>query len=329
MNRKRHLAIVIIAAIVVPLSILFGTMACSESPVIESMEAESDRVSPLGSTQIVCTASSPDGYELSYEWSATGGQIHGEGATATWTAPDEEGEFRIEVTVADGRDGEDTHGIIVTVKDNQPPVISSLTADAEWTYPAGIIEVECQAYDPDDDDLSYEWSASEGDIHGTGTAINWTAPEEFGAYHITVAVDDGYGGSVTETLSVKVMPDQAPDIERLEVSKDRHGHCYLRDDEWGIRIGQGQKYDIECLVSDTVPATTMERFYGLSYEWEWDYGDQVEISEDGSMLTWVAPNRSVDVTITVTISDIAGNTASESITMRVVACSPCTFGRCP
>ncbi|MFO7773190.1 MAG: hypothetical protein R6V59_04540 [Dehalococcoidia bacterium] len=327
MNRKRWVIVTVIVVAAAVLSISLHVVLGNRPPVIASLEARAEWVPPSESTQIVCSASSPGGEELSYDWWVSGGEIQGRGATVTWTAPDEEGEYRIEVTVTDGRGGQDTHHITIRVKDNRPPVISSLTADAEWSFPAGILEVTCQAYDPDGDELRYGWSATGGDIDGAGAAVNWTGPEEFGEYHITVVVDDGYGGSVTETLSVKVMPDQAPEILDLVITKDRWDHCYLIDDRWGIRVGQGKKFDIECFVSDTVPGTSMERFYELFYQWEWDGGEVSEVSGDGSMLTWIAPNTSVDVTVTVTVSDIAGNMASESRTLRVVGCSVCVFGR--
>ena len=216
-----------------------------------------------------------------------------------------------------------------TMTPNHPPIITSLEAEAETVFPSGSCQIVCIASDPDGDELSYEWSTSGGDIYVTGPEVTWTAPEEVGIYSITVVVDDGYGDSVSGTLSIKVMPNQPLDIVGLEITKERWDHCWLRiDDTRGIRVGQGKKFDIECLVSDMVPGTNIERFYQLFYEWACDDGKICEVSEDGSMITWESPNKYAEVTVTVTVSDIAGNMVSKSLDLQVVACSVCVFGRC-
>jgi hypothetical protein len=320
--RTRLCLLVIVAATM--LSPHSCATVANHSPIITSLEAEPKGVFPSGSCQIVCTASDPDGDELSYNWSASAGKIDGDGPTVIWNAPDSEGIYNIAVTVTDSKGGEVTDYVIVTVKVNSPPTITSLIADADWTTPSHGLQVKCDGEDPDGDELDYEWSTSGGHIDGTGPEVIWTAPEEVGMYDITVVVNDGHGGSATEMLSISVMPDQPPDIEALEITKDRYGHCYLKAYSGGYKVGQAQKYDIECIVSDMVPDTSVELFY----EWSCNGGEISEISGDGSMITWTAPNTSGEVTVTVTVSDIAGNMASESIVLQVVSCSPCTFRSC-
>jgi len=315
MNKKRLLIIVGIVAAAVLLSILFYTMLANHPPAITSLEAESERVLPRGSCQIAYNASDPDGDELSYNWSANGGEITGEGATVTWTAPYFQGSYNITLTVSDGRGGEDTDYVIITVRANWPPTITSLIADADWTLPSGSLQVTCDASDPDDDELSYEWTASGGDISGTGPEVIWTAPQEVGTCNVTVVVTDGYGGSDTRTLPVTVVTGQPPIIENLIITAD---HCYLKKYSGGYYVGMEQMYDIECIVSDT----SIE----LSYVWSCTGGEISEVSEDGSMIGWAAPDDSGKVTITVIVSDIAGNTASKNLVLNVVSCSPCTFG---
>ena len=318
MNKKRWLIITVIVVAAVLVSILSYTMLVNHPPVIARLEAEAARVFPSESTQIVCAASDPDGDELSYEWSAVAGDIHMEGATIIWTAPAFEGLYNVAVTVTDDRGGEVTQHVTIRVKANEPPTITSLAADAAWTTPSGNLQVACNASDPDGHELSYEWSASRGGITGTGVSVNWTAPEELGMYDITVVVSDGHGGSATRTVRIGVITGQPPIIEALPVTKDRHEHCYLSTYAWGYKVGKAQKYDIECIASHP---DDLE----LRYEWECDGG---EIEGAGSLVTWTAPNTSADVTVTVTVSDTAGNMVSESVTLNVVSCSPCTFREC-
>jgi len=253
MNRGRYIVIAVVVATAVVLSIVVFSMLNNDPPVITSLEAGADRVSPSGSTDIVCVASSPGGDELGYEWSASGGVIQGTGAIVIWIAPDSEGEYSVSVTVTDTRGATATDSVGINVTSNRPPEIDSLTADAEWVFPSGSLRVACSASDPDGHELRYEWTATGGDVIGTDSEVTWTAPEDLGQHSITVTATDGHGGSDTETLSIKVMPGQPPVIEALVVTKDRHGHCYLRQRSFGYLVGMGQEYDIECIVSDTVP----------------------------------------------------------------------------
>ena len=115
MNKKRYLLIMGIVAAAVLLSILFYTMLANHRPVITSLEAEADWIAPLGSLNVSCTASDRDGDGLSYNWSADGGGITGEGATVTWTAPDSEGSYNVTVTVTDGCGGEVMNQVTITV----------------------------------------------------------------------------------------------------------------------------------------------------------------------------------------------------------------------
>lgn len=317
MNRKRYLVIVVIVAAVVLLAILFDTMLVNHRPVITSLTAEPEGVAPLGWCQIVCTASDRDGDALSYNWSASEGNIFGTGAAVNWTAPNSVGSYNVTVTVTDSRGGNATKQITIPVRVNRPPTITNLVAEADWITPSGNLQVTCNSSDPDGDALSYEWTATGGDISGTGAVVSWSAPQKAGIYHITVVVKDGYGSSVTKTMPISVATEQPPIIEELLITKDRYGHCYLKKSGDKYLVGKGQKYDIECTIADTSGE--------LSYNWSCDGG---EISGEGSMITWTAPNPSgsVDVTVTVTVSDIANNMAGKNLILNVVNCSRCTFG---
>ena len=322
MNKKRLIVITVIVAVIVvaamALAIQFRPTQANHPPTIISLEARPEKVTSGASCQIVCNATDPDGDQLSYEWSASGGQITGQGATVTWTAPQLIDSYDIVVRVTDGRGGEATHQITIEVRVNRSPTITSLVADADWTLPSGNINVTCNATDPDGDEPSYEWMASGGNITGTGTRVVWTAPEQVGAYNITVVVTDGYGGSDTATLPVTVVTGQPPIIEELKVTTIcRDGKYKLKTDNSKFKVEENLDYDIECLVAD---ASTE-----LSYKWSCTAG---QIAGDGPRITWTTPNNpstsALKVTLSVEVSDIAGSTDNASITFEVVACSPCT-----
>ena len=313
MNKRIYLVIVGIVAAAALLAILFHTMLGNQPPRIISLGAQPNSAIPSGSCEITCHAVDPDEDELSYSWSAEGGEITGEGATVNWTAPDSGGYYKVTVRVTDPRGGEAMSQVTITV--GAPPVIASLIANADWTTPSGSVQVTCNATDPDGDELAYEWTATAGNICGTDSVANWTAPQEVGIYDITVVVKDSHGDSVMDSLHISVATEQPPLIETLLITKDRYGHCYLKKSGEKYLVGREQKYDIECIVSNT----SME----LSYEWSCTGG---ELSGEGSLITWTAPNSSVEVTVTVTVSDLAGNMFSKNIILSVVSCSACTFG---
>jgi hypothetical protein len=300
-------------------AVLFLASSCAaptnNEPIITSLEPEAQQVVPLDSIELVCTASDPDGDELSYIWSASAGEVDGVGDTVTWVAPASEGSYGVSVLVTDGHGGQGTDSVTIAVRTNNPPIIASLTADAGWTMPSGNLQVTCSASDPDEDELTYDWSASGGDISGTGASVAWGAPQMTGTYDLTVVVTDGYGGSATKMLSLSVLTGEPPTIEALLVTAE---HCYLKTTPLGYLVGKEQEYHVECIVADT----NVELFY----EWSCTGGETSEISQDGSIIIWIAPDEHVYVTVTVTVSDIAGNRVDEGVFLEVVNCSYCTFG---
>jgi len=191
------------------------------------------------------------------------------------------------------------------------PVITSLEAEAEWTLPSGSIQVTCNASDPDGDELSYEWSTTGGNITGTGPEVIWTAPEEVGMYDITVVVNDGQGNNATESIALIASNGPPPIIEDLIVTAE---HQYLKELATRYKVAKTREYTIECIAS----CTSGE----LVYEWSCDGG---EISGEGSMITWTAPNTEGDVTVTVKVFDGAGNWVRKSIVFEVVPCESCVI----
>lgn len=312
MNKRKYLIIVGVVAAAVLLSILLYTLLANHRPAITKLATESEKVPPGGNCQIVFNATDPDGDELSYSWSTNGGEITHQGATVIWTAPYFQGSYNITLTVTDGRGGEDTGYVIITAKANRAPIINSLITDADWALPSGSLQVTCDASDSDGDELSYEWTATGGDISGAGAVVNWTAPQAIGTYNITVVVRDGQGAGDMREVLLSVSPGTPPTIEDLAVTAREPK--YLKTTASGYKVWKIKEYDIECIVSDASG--------GEIYVWSCTGG---EISGNGSMITWTAPNKaSVEVTVTVIVSDITGNEVGKSIVFTVPYCA-CGF----
>jgi len=121
MDKKRYIIITGIVAAAVALTILFSTMLANDGPVISSLEAERDTIILGERCQIVCNATDPDGDELSYGWSADGGEIRGQGAVLEWIAPGSVGSYNITVIVMDSRGSAVTDYITITVQQQKAP----------------------------------------------------------------------------------------------------------------------------------------------------------------------------------------------------------------
>jgi hypothetical protein len=180
-----------------------GCTSANHPPLISKLTSSAGWVNPSGSCEVQCVASDPDGDELSYTWSASG-DIAGEGAAVTWTAPAAPGFYTITVIVTDGRGGEATAPLTINVVVNQPPVIESLTSEWQQVQKAMTTPIECVASDPDGDKLSYSWSVTGGNITGEGAVGTWVAPNTYGEYTITVTVTDGKDGQDTESIEIAV-----------------------------------------------------------------------------------------------------------------------------
>ncbi len=188
-------------------------------------------------------------------------------------------------------------------------VITSLEAEAEWVGPLDSLQVTCNASGSDGDELSYEWSATGGSINGTGPEVTWTAPEEVGMYDITVVVEDSEDRKDTESIVLIASNGPPPVIEDLIITAE---HEYLKETSTGYKVAKTYDYHIECIALNISGE--------LIYEWSYDSG---EVSGEGSLITWTAPDIERYVTVTVKVLDDIGNWVRESITLDVVDCESC------
>jgi len=204
---------------------------------------------------------------------------------------------------------------------NNPPVISSLTADRQLVQPFGKVMLKCQASDPESDNLSYRWAASGGLLEGSADSASWTAPGNPGSYKITVVVSDEKGGSATGDafISVPEKPNNAPAISAIKFTRPGRMAITVKtnpteDDTKKtpeLIIRKYETGDVVCLATD--PDKDQ-----LTYIWKATGG---KIIGAGPNIQWLAAGDAGTYTITCEVADGHGGAASFTITISVHCCS--------
>jgi len=170
---------------------------------------------------------------------------------------------------------------------NKPPVITSLTPSTTEVARGGSCTVTCVATDENaDDTLTYAWTATGGSISGTGSSVSWIAPTTEGSYSISVTVSDGEE-TVSDSCNIQVV-NTPPVITSLTPSTTD-----LAPEDSGT---------IGCVASDADGDT-------LTYAWTATGGT---VSGTGSSVIWEAPATEGTYTVSVSVSDGHGGTASDS-----------------
>jgi subtilisin-like proprotein convertase family protein len=105
--------------------------------------------------------------------------------------------------------------------ENSPPEITNITVLENPIVINGTTRLEAVADDPDDDILTYEWTALAGSF-STTTACStyWTAPNDTGNYRIDLKVEDAYNASDESLAYVRVIESAAWYHDTISVIND-------------------------------------------------------------------------------------------------------------
>jgi outer membrane protein OmpA-like peptidoglycan-associated protein len=97
---------------------------------------------------------------------------------------------------------------------NHPPVAAcSVSPGSVYAGSGDSVAVHVNASDPDNDPLTYSYTATGGTVEGTGPEARWnSAGVAAGSYTVNVKVDDGKGGSASCAADIKVeeKPNRPP-----------------------------------------------------------------------------------------------------------------------
>ncbi len=257
------------------------TDAPNNAPSINSLTADLYSVMQGGAVTITCDATDPDGDELIYLWTCTGGSVTGTTASEIWTAPSSLDSCTVTCTVSDGYASVNAFVRIEVTEDiNIPPVISVITADPSSVMQNGSSVLTCYASDADGDSLSYSWSCDGGSIAGDTFSETWTAPDSIGTFTITCTVSDGTDTDIeNKMINVTSTPNASPVINYLTAEPDT------------VMILNTSV--LSCSATDPDGDT-------LTFMWSCTEG---HINGTDSVEIWTAPETIAPCVITCTVSD--------------------------
>jgi outer membrane protein OmpA-like peptidoglycan-associated protein len=89
---------------------------------------------------------------------------------------------------------------------NHPPVAAcSVNPASVYAGSGDTVAIHVTASDPDNDTLTYSYTATGGAVDGTGADARWNSSAvAAGSYTVTVKVDDGRGGTASCSADIKV-----------------------------------------------------------------------------------------------------------------------------
>ena len=158
-------------------------------------------------------ASDADNDALTYSYTATGGSVDGTGPDVRWSpAGLALGTYTVNAKVDDGHGGTASCAtdIAITKRPNRPPVISC-APERNPIIAGERVAIKSTASDPDGDPLSYSYSATSGQISGSGPTAQFDSTGlSAGSYTVTCTADDGQGGRTSGTTRVDVQQPAPP-----------------------------------------------------------------------------------------------------------------------
>jgi opacity protein-like surface antigen len=191
------------------------TAACTVSPTTEILAG-----APITAT--ISTQNFNPKHTVTYRWESTGGKISSTSETGTVDTADlAPGSYTVSATATDEKQKKynvASCNATFTVRAPRPPTIAC-SASPESLNAGDQATVTSEANSPDGLPLTYSYSASEGQISGTGTTATLaTTGAPAGPITVTcnTADDKGQTASATTTVTVQAPPPPpAPQVKQL------------------------------------------------------------------------------------------------------------------
>lgn len=175
-------------------------------PRVKGLGSDLEKLAKSSSTKIYCTAFDKNNDSLKYYWHVDKGKIHGEGAVVEYIAPDYNTTVIIKVIVEDTYKEKDSAYLSLEVLEvlNHSPVINSIKALPRKIKPGEKTKLICNAEDPDNDVLNFNWNSKYGSLYQIQDTTFWIAPAYEGNFYVKCFVSDNKGGMTSDSLKIMV-----------------------------------------------------------------------------------------------------------------------------
>jgi len=261
----------------------------NSSPVINSMDLNSNEFFPNLQYTFTCDVADPDNDTIYYEWHVDAGTLDNyEAATVTWTAPGSNGIYDIKLKVTDGWGGNDSVTKTVAVGNvpkNAPPVIQGIAVYPDGSkYTDNTYKIWCYNTDPNNSKHNIDFNITGGNLHDQdANTIEWDTPNAPGTYTVTVTITDIEGYIVTSSKNIVV------EQHRIEVADIIVINNY---------IATNMLCDITAVMVDP-------KLQIASYEWSCS-GGQIA-GETGFTGQWQTPSNPGTYSLTMTATTLGGD----------------------
>ncbi len=200
----------------------FGTRR--NSPPTVTCAAANTSIKQDDTTIVRASAVDPEGDNLTYSWTSSGGKVTGSGDQVTFDATGvAPGKYTVTVNVSDGKHTVSCSSEITVIKKNLPPTVTCAPSSTTITQGESAT-IRATASDPNNDPLTYTWTVDGQKLAAEGASITFGSEgRQPGNYTISVTVSDGeLTASCSSTVTVKerIRPNQNPRIECLTTSVD-------------------------------------------------------------------------------------------------------------
>ena len=237
----------------------------------------------------------------SYQWDFGDG-AGGSGASPSHTY-DGPGTYTATVTVSDAAGNTATDTRTVTVEDVPDTTAPTADAGSDRTVEAGdAVSFDAGGSSDNEGITSYQWEFGDG-ASGSGAQPSHTYSDP-GEYTATVTVSDAAGNTATDTVTVTV--EEA--VDTTPPTADAGGNATAE-------AGSSVTFD----ASNSTDNVGVESY-------TWNFGD-------GSVAAGPAPSHTYDspgnYTVTLTVTDAAGNAATDTVTVTVEEAAEPAFPALP
>lgn len=175
------------------------------------------------------------------------------------------------------------------------PRIKALAAADNPLETGSTTTLYCTVSDEAAGPFTYQWSATQGSISGTGSEVEYTAPAAAAAVEIQCIATDGAGAADTASLLISVVPEINLPPQVIGITKSKPF------------VGPGETAQLSCQATDPNGGP-------LSYNWAVSGG---AITGTGSTVEWTAPLAEGIYAVSVTITDDGGLSATATAALLV------------